>query len=558
MPANGKVICARYDRLKDAAQNHFQFCEQMAPYISPSRVGILSQRAPGTRQNRQVFDSTSLMCNELMAQFISSYAMNPAQQWASHRMRNPVFRDDDKVNEWIEECRDRQLGILSDSTFYAEGPESMVDWSGFGTNYLLAEELPAGTVKAPKRGFRGMRFEAQRTGRFLIADGPDGLVDTAMREFTVTADVMRRQWGEAALPEKARKALKEGKPDEAFCVIHAVYPRSSSEREYAAGNKKMPWASCWVEKESKEVVHESGYRAFPGGISRYQRTPGEVFGRGRGHIAFADTWSLNELKRLSLEDFAFKAKPPILQSHDSVFGTLRIVPGAPTTINTQGRSIRDVIAPWETGSRPEVTSMKEEELRKSIRQIFYIDQILALMEVNKSEMTAFEFAKKLELLFRLLGPVYGRVEHEFLRTIWDTTFDFCLAGGVFSDPPDSIYETDGSIEVVFENPISKAQRATDTESITMAVQDILPLSQVFPQIWDNYDPDEIVTIVNRTRGVPAKATRSVQEREQFRNARLQQQEQEQQLQEAGQIAEAAGKAAPMLKVLQGGQGGQAA
>ena len=553
MAADGKALVKRYDALKNAAANHFNLCEQMAKYIAPSRVGILSKRTPGTQQMQGVFDSTSLMGAEMMAQFIASYTMNPSQQWGSMRMRDPSFRDNDEVNEWLDETRDRMLGAFSNSMFYAEAPESLVDWVGFGTNFLLSEEMPFGTARRPKNGFRGQRFEAVKTGRFVIADGPDGLVDTVGREWDVTADVMARRWGLAAMPEKVQKAIKEGKSDTIFTLIHMVYPRSYSDREFAAGNRKMPWASCWVEKDSKELVNESGYRTFPGAVARYQRTPGEVFGRGRGHIAFNDTWTLNETKRLSLEDFAFKVKPPVLMAHDSVFGTLRLVPGAPTTINTHGMSIRDQFMPFETGSRPEVTALKEEELRTSIKQIFYVDQILKLMEVNKSEMTAFEFAKKLELLFRLLGPVYGRTEKEFLSQIWDNAFDEGLAGGLFSPPPNALFDTDGDIETVFENPIAKAQRAADVESIGLATQDLLPIAQVFPQVWDNYDPDEIVTIVNRTRGVPAKATRSAREREQFRNARMQQEQQEQSLAEAGQIAEAGKNVAPLLTALQGGK-----
>lgn len=555
MPVDGKAVLKRYEALFNASTNHFNLCEQMAKYIAPSRIGIMSKQSPGTQQNRGVYDSTSLMAAELMAQFIASYTMNPAQQWGSMRMRNPAFRDNDKVNEWLDEARDRQLGMYDDSMFYAEAPESLVDYIGFGTNFLLAEEMPFGVARVPKNGFRGSRFEAVKTGRFVIAEGPDGMVDTVGREWEVSADVMVRRWGMAAMPDNVKKVIAQGKPDQTFMVIHMVYPRSFSDREFAAGNRKMPWASVWVEKESKKDVNESGYRTFPGAVARYKKTPGEPWGRGPGHTAFPDTWSLNETKRMSLEDFSFKVKPPVLVAHDSVFGTLRLVPGAPTTINTHGLSIRDRIMPFETGSRPEITAMKEEELRKSIRQIFFVEQILNLMEVNKSEMTAFEFAKKLELLFRLLGPVYGRTKREYMQQVWDSGFDLCLTSGLFSNPPDEIFETDGAIETVFENPIEKAQRATDVESIGLAVQDLLPLAQVFPNIWDNYDPDEIVTIVNRTRGVPAKATRSVRERESFRQARMDQEQNEQSLTEAGQIAEAGKNVAPLLTALQGGKQG---
>jgi len=551
MPADPKQILARLDALKNAASTHFKLCDDMAKYIAPSRVGMTAQRQAGDKQNREVFDSTSTMAAELMAQFVASYTINPAQQWANMKKRHPRQRSQDTINEWLEECRDRMFQQLSNSMFYAEGVEAKIDWCGFGTGFLMREERPQpvnGTIK----GFRGFRYEAKKTGRFWIADGPDGLVDTVYEESDISVRVLRARWGEQALSEKTKSLLKENKLDEAVCVVHAIYPRPLSDQQYTAGAKKMPWASCWVEKDAKHLLHEGGYRHFPGSVFRYSRTPGEVFGRGRGHIAFPDTWTLNTTKRMGLEDFALKIRPPVLHRHDSVIGTLRLTPGGPTSINTHGGSIADSIQPFQTGSSPEVASLKEEELRKSIRQIFYVDQILMLMEVSKSEMTAFEFAKKMELLFRIMGPVYGRVQHEFLQQEWDGVFDEMLATGEFSPPPQEIYETDGQIDTIFENPLARAQRTGDVEAITLAVQDMLPLAQVDPSAWDRIDMDKTVAKIFSVRGVPAICERTDEEVQAIREARAETQMQEQQLAQAGQMAEAAGKAAPMLTALQGG------
>jgi hypothetical protein len=553
MPADPTQICARLDRLKAAASTHFKVCDEMAKYIAPSRVGITSTRAVGDKQTRDVFDSTSTMAAELMAQFVASYTINPSQQWGTMKKKHPRQRSQDAINEWLEECRDRMFQQWSNSMFYAEGVEAKIDWCGFGTGFLFREERPQ-PVNQTLTGFRGFRYEAKKTGRFWIADGPNGLVDTVFEESEVSVRVLKDRWGEQALSQKVKNLLKENKLDEAVCVIHAIYPRPLNDQQYTAGAKKMPWASCWVEKDTKHLIAESGYRSFPGSVFRYSRTPGEVFGRGRGHIAFPDTWTLNTTKRMGLEDFALKIRPPVLHRHDSVIGTLRLTPGGPTSINTHGGPIGDSIMPFQTGSSPEVASLKEEELRKSIRQIFYVDQILMLMEVSKSEMTAFEFAKKMELLFRIMGPVYGRVQHEFLQQEWDGVFDEMLAAGEFSPPPQEIYETDGMIDTIFENPLARAQRTGDVEAITLAVQDMLPLAQVDPSAWDRIDMDKTVAKIFSVRGVPAICERTEEEVQAIREARQQSQEQEQQLAEAGQIAEAAGKAAPMLTALQGGNG----
>jgi hypothetical protein len=252
---------------------------------------------------------------------------------------------------------------------------------------------------------------------------------------------------------------------------------------------------------------------------------------------------------MGLEDWALKIKPPVMVRNDSVVGTLRLTPGGPTSINTRGEPIQNAIMPWQTGSHPEVSHIKEEELRRTIREIFYVDAIRQLMEVNKSEMTAFEFAKKLELLFRLMGPVYGRMEWEYLWRIVDVMFDLCLHGGVYSPPPQELMEEGGDVDLDFQNPIAKAQRSGDSEALVMAVGDLAPLTQVYPQIWDRLDPDRVADGVFNLRGVPAGWTRSDKEVEELRTARQQQQQQEEALATAGQIAESAGKAAPFIKAV---------
>ncbi len=555
MPADGAAICQRAVRLKADRANHEARWEELAKYLAPSRQGITGKRSEGAPQMRDVTDSTTMMAAELMAMFLAGHLINPAQQWLGLQMADPVIGKRDDVREWLEDSRDRMLVSLAASAFYAEGPESLIDHGGFGTGCLVLEERPTASHQA-RRGFRGLWPQAVRTGRFLIAEGVDGRVDTLFREVKLTARTMQQQFDPGMLPPKVTAVIQSGKPDEPFDLWHAIYPRPLSEQRTGAGASAMPYASCWVEQESKTLVRESGYRVFPAAVPRYHRTPGEQYGRGRGDIAYPDCWTLNTSKLMGLEDHALKMRPPILVRSGSVIGSLRLTPAGPTVINTHGMAIRDVIAPFETGSNPQLASIKEEELRKSIRQIFFVDQILQLMEVNKSEMTAFEFAKKLELLFSLIGPVYGRLEWEWLHPIVDVTFDNMLHGGAFAPPPPALFESDGQIDAVFQNPIARAQRAGDAEAVSMLLQDLTPLAAIDPAalqrmlVW--LDPDETMQMLMRTRGVPAKASRSEEQVLAILEQQAQQAQQQQVMHGAMAAAEAAGKAAPLVSAMKQG------
>lgn len=547
---HGHEIVAQYGRMKQERQLFDARWDEMAPFIAPSRVGILQAFPSGVKQTSGVYDSTGMLAAEMSANFIAGSLLNPGQQWGAMSMRDPRARDDDETQEWLEECRLRMFRAFDESAFYSEAAEAMTDWIGFGTGFLLMEELPIMSHQVT-RGFRGFFCEAQKTGRFVIADGPNGLVDTTMREKRLSARVIQARWPNATLPESVKVAIQKGEGETThFTIVHGILPRPLSEQRSRSGNAGMPWASGWVEKESKQILHESGYRRFPGAVFRYYRTPGEAHGRGRGDLAYPDIYSLNRAKRMGFEDWALKLRPPVLVAHDAVIGRLRLVPGAPTVVETHGRPIQDMVSPFVTGSNPQVNSIKEEELRKSIRQIFLVDQLLMLMEVSKSEMTAFEFAKKMEILYTLIGPVYGRAEREFLRQSWDTGFDLMFHAGAFSPPPPAVYETDGTIDVRFENPLARSRRTSDVEAITLAVNDMAPLAQLHPQMWDGFDPDKTRKHIFSVRGVPASVTRNDDEIGLVRQARYEEDQQELEVQRAQQVSEGMKNVAPLMRALQ--------
>src|SRR3989304_4434610 len=188
MAADGVALVKQHDTLKKERYNFDARWERMAPYIAPSREGITSRTLPGQKQGRNVYDSTTMAAAELMAMFIAGHIINPSQQWLGYPLKDRAIRYLDPVREWTEECRDRALDYMSTSLFYAEGPESLIDYGGFGTGWMIGEEVPQ-PINRVIRGFRGFHFHAEKTGRFVISEGADGLVDTTIREVELPARV---------------------------------------------------------------------------------------------------------------------------------------------------------------------------------------------------------------------------------------------------------------------------------------------------------------------------------------------------------------------------------
>lgn len=555
MPSNGPKVLAEYSALLDDRSLFEPRWETLAAFVAPSRVGITTKRSPGQQQNKEVYDSTHMFAADILASFIAGNTTNPGEKWFSLKMRDEEVNAQDDVREWLDAVRDKILAELSSSNFYAEIQETYIDWAGFGTGSLFTHEASQ-PVNRTIAGFRGLHFQSIKIGRYVIREGPDGKIDTFIYEYDRSADLLVAEFGEDKVPDEVRKAAANDKTKhQKFCIVHAIFPRPLSEQNGDRADG-MPWASVYVEKKSKKIVKESGFSTFPFSVPRWHKSQNEAYGRGRGELALPDTKTLNTSKKLGLEDHALKVRPPIFARHDSVLGgTIRLRPAGFNSLKVDsGRPISDAIMPYQTGSHPEVTQIKEEELRKTIREIYYVDQVLQMLQVDKTQMTAYEFDKKLKLLYKLMATVYGRMESELLNPLIDRIFNLMFEMGSFPPPPDAIYQSDGLFDIQFTGPLAVAQQSGDIDAMTLAMQDIAPVYSIDPTVVDNFDMDMYARKVAEYRRVPATVVRSEEERDQLRQQRAEQQQKEADQNDALAISQVAKNAAPAMKVLQGGAG----
>ena len=164
-------------------------------------------------------------------------------------------------------------------------------------------------------------------------------------------------------------------------------------------------------------------------------------------------------------------------------------------------------------------------------------------------MTAFEFAKKIELLNRILGPVYGRLQSEFMNPLIDREFNLMYHQGALPPPPDRLLEEGGDIDVVFDNPLVRAQRAEDADAMAKVMMDIGPVAAVKPEILDNFDFDAATRRIAEVRGVPAIMIRSVDEVAVLREARAGAAEKEREREDMMATTQAVRNVAPMVRAV---------
>jgi hypothetical protein len=121
------------------------------------------------------------------------------------------------------------------------------------------------------------------------------------------------------------------------------------------------------------------------------------------------------------------------------------------------------------------------------------------------------------------------------------------------EPPQQVLAaaktTGGEIDIEYEGPLARAQRAGELLSIQRMYELLIPLAQMKPEVMDIVDEDEVARRVIRLSGVPAAIERPLKSVTDIREARDQAAHQQDQIEQVKSIAESGGKAAPLLKAM---------
>jgi hypothetical protein len=489
---------------------------------------------PGRSKVDRLFDSTAVHSNEILASSMAGSLTNQGMKWFSLKTRDESLNSVHPIQMWLQDCTHRMHRAIQQSNFASEILEVYLDLGALGTGALLMEE------KAPDMGrFAGLQFRACNIGEYLIDEDAEGFVDTVFRTIPMTARQIVDKWGDAVSDATKREA--EQRPDTMMTVLHAVFPRMG---QVGLSSKTYPWASMYVELKDKNLLDEGGYHENPFAVPRWTKVSYEKYGRGPGNTALPDIKVLNKVKELSLKTWGKVLDPPMAIQHDGIVGSLRLTPGG---INYTRGLPREVMEQMRIDARFDISQIKEDELRASIRNIFWSNQL----ELQQGpQMTAQEVMVRYEMMQKLLGPTLGRLEAELLNPVVKRTFGILMRANQFLPPPmelDQYIGEGGVLDVEYESPIARAQRSGDATAIQSVFEFIAPMMEVKPEILDNFDMDQVTLVLADVRGVPSKVLRAREEVEGIREARAEQEAQRQKQEEMMNMAEAGGKVAPLVK-----------
>ncbi len=514
-----KKRCANLESVRQTWEDHWQ---EILDYVMPRKADVTFVRSRGEKRTEVLYDSTAITANNLLAASLQGTLTSASLPWFHLKLRDTETNQNRDVQLWLEDSAKRMYEIFNESNFNTEVHELYLDLVSIGTGAIFVEEGSKGFDK------EGIHFNCLHIAEYFIQENINGKVDTLYRKYKLTARQAIQEFGEENVGEKILESVKE-KPDKEFNFIHAVEPTEDYERAVGKSNTKLPVHSCHVCTEDKMVVRTGGYNEFPYLVPRWSKATGEIFGRSPSYNALPDIKTLNKAVEIGLKAWAKAIDPPLLVQDDGVIGRVRMTPAGITVVRHDG-----AIKPLQIGSNWQITDMKENQLRTSIRQAYYSDQ---LQLQDGPQMTATEVQVRYELMQRLLGPTLGRFQSEFLNPLIERTFGIMLRAGALLPEPEVIQGQ--KIDVEYVGPLARSQRMEESVAIDRLYELAVNVVQVDPSIMDNINHDEAIRLRGDLLGVPKIVLRSRDEVEELREQRQQAQMAQQQAEQQQQAAQAA-------------------
>lgn len=526
-------IIKRLAALKSLRRPHEEVWRECFDHTYPLRGSGFSSDVIDAQQGQvkraNLLDSTATDAVRILASAIMS-GLTPAN---SRWFQLDTGNESEDERRWLDDSAQVLWENIHMANFDASAFEAVVDVACAGWFALYIEE-------DPDEG--GLRFHQwPLSSVYVTTTDPCGGVDTIYRCFNLTAEQAVADFGEDEVVIKAGKKfgvsdktakLAKEKPDENIEFVHAIYPRKSGvDNPRMARN--LPVASVHVEVKEKRIVRESGYHEMPVIVPRWMLIPDSVYGVGPVFDALPDIKMLNELKRMELAAADLAIAGMWIAEDDGVLNprTVKVGPRKIIVANSV-----DSMKPLQTGSSFQVSETLTDQLQRAIRKILMADQ---LQPQDGPAMTATEVHVRVNLIRQLLGPIYGRLQAEYLQPLIERCYGLAFRAGVFAPPPDSLAGRDFSVRYI--SPLARAQKLEDVTAIERLHVNIANIAQVKPEVLDLIDEDSSVRVLSDALGVPPKIVRKADDVEQLRQERAQKQQAAQKQAQMTQMQQVAGE-----------------
>lgn len=520
----------RFNSLKLEQQRWVPAWSDLSTYIDPTRGIFNGDRTKIGKMidHKTLLDSHATFAKRITASGLQTGMTDPSRPWFKLTLEDVVVENVQGVREWLDETGRRMVEVMNRSNIYKVFQNCYDELVEFGTGcYLILEDF--------EDVIRGRSFTA---GEYYLGTDNKGRVNTFGREFEMTVEQMVKEFGLESLSPQVQAFVKNNQLDVHIKIRHLIEPNDKRMPGFV-DLENMPYRSCYWEASdgTEKFLAKRGYNYFPVIAPRWDTVTTEmVYGYGPGWQALGDIKELQVTHQDMLIAQEKLHTPPMLQ--DSSVNHSNYLPGGVTKASN--------LAP-NTGARPayQINPALEsfissiDSLHRKIDKHMFADVFLMISNMDRTQITAYEVAKREQERIMMLGPILHGLNEEMHDKSIDIIFQIMAENNLIPEPPEEIAGLE--LKVQYISILAQAQKAIGIEQINNTVAIISGWERVFPGVKDNLDIDEAARQVVDMGGAPARILRDKAEVDADRKAQIAQQQQMMAMQAANSAADTAEK-----------------
>lgn len=505
-----------YQRLSSNRGNWESHWQEIAERVWPSHKNLFQSKGntgtKGDKRNDFIFDSTASIALGRFSAILDSLLTPRNQTWSKILASNSDLNKIREVKLWFEEVNRIlfKYRYAPKANFASQNQVNYKSLGAYGSGCVFIDKLRGNEP--------GIRYRNIHLAEIFFIENHQGIVDGAIRYFPLTARQALQRWPEEILPSRIKSTPNK---EEEFWFLHRVKPNESVDQK-RKDYRGMEFESCYISMDEDRYLEEGGFDTFPYAISRYEQTPGEVYGRSPAMDVLPAIKTLNEEKKTILKQGHRTVDPVLLAYDDGVLDTFSMKPGA---INAGGVSAegRPLIQTLPVG-RVDIGKDLMDDERAVINDAFLITIFQILTE--SPQMTATEVLERTKEKGILLAPTIGRQQSEYLGPLIEREIDVLTQQGLLPKMPRVMMEARGEYRIEYDSPLSRAQRAEHAAGLSRTLETAVSTYNVTqnPEPLDHFNFDVIMPELADIQGVPLKWMRSAEEVQKVRAGRAQQQE----------------------------------
>lgn len=534
-------IIRRFSTAKNKRQQFETIWQEVADLVLPARGGFYNLDDSGSiytyDTHQEKYDDTATNALIKAASAFYSYTANPATDWFGFSLISGVNAKKNPKLSTINLMRQRVVrDYLTEAACVTAryiNKNAQAGWHALAQEVLAFSTSALFVIEDPSDEILNIQPVALKD--LYILNNTSGGVGEVYRTLRMTSEQVFNEFaGKGTLPEELCDAATSD-PLKERIILHAVYPRVIRD-PFIPDSKNMPYASVWIDMQSKSILYESGFEEMPYAVARINVPAGHIYGFSPAMNVRHTVKSLNKLVKQKLSAGDLALMPSMNVPLDTYVNPLSMKPAA---LNYHEPDAQFRAEPMHTIGNFQINTETIKDAREQVRQGLMID----LIEQDNKDNTYQAMQEQL-LQLKLMSPWQGGIEKDCLKPLVMRVFAILSRrGGILPDMPPMLAEAieSGSVKIhiVYESPLAKAQQHFKVS----AIERVLAFSGQLVQLggMEAVNVDEAIRLYSELLGAPPGILYSQEEvamRKAQQEAMAQQQAQAAMMQQQAQAAQA--------------------